>query len=154
MAQTYMKGPMDPASLGPISEEKLAEAKNELKELKTKTGWKEPERSHMDDKEIKWRFGGPPDYTIANLAYLKGRTRIHDEGSLEQIVENLVKTWEMERSHKIDVTQHKSVDLDRFSLGANNGPQFNNVEANKIGNYNVLLATANKDLYDMSKMTW
>jgi hypothetical protein len=122
MAQTYMKGPMDPSTMAPISEERLAEAKKELEELKTKTGWKEPVRSHMDDKDIKWRFGGPPDYTLADLAYLKGRTRNHKEGSLELIVENLVKTWEMERSHKTDCHQHMSVDQERFSLGANNGP--------------------------------
>ncbi len=122
MAQTYMKGPMDAGGLGPISEERLAKAKAELEKLKAKTGWKEPVRSHMDDKDTKWRFGGPPDYTLANLAYLKGRTRNHKEGSLELIVENLVKTWEMERSHKTDCHQHQSVDQDRFSLGANNGP--------------------------------
>ena len=98
MAQTYMKGPLDPASQGPISEERLAEAKKELDELLSKTGWKEPVRSHMDDPNIKWRFGSAPDYTLANLAYLKGKTRNHPEGSLELIVENLVKTWEMERS--------------------------------------------------------
>ncbi len=102
MAQTYMKGPIDPASQGPVTEERLAEARKELEALKKKTGWKDPVRSHMEDKNIKWRFGGPPDYTLANLAYLKGKTRNHKEGSLEQIVENLVKTWEMERSHKLD----------------------------------------------------
>ena len=97
-----MKGPMDAGGLGPISEERLAEARAELDALKEKTGWKEPVRSHMDDKCTKWRFGGPPDYTLANLAYLKGKTRDHKEGSLETVVENLVKTWEMERSHKLD----------------------------------------------------
>jgi len=70
------------------------------------TGWKEPERSHMDDKSIKWRFGGAPDYTLANLEYMMGKTQNHPEGSLELIVENLVKTWEMERSHKVDCKQH------------------------------------------------
>jgi len=55
----------------------------------------------------------------------------------------------MERSHKVDCKQHQSVDQERFYIGANEGPQFNNVEANKIGNYNVLLATARKDIYDM-----
>ena len=99
------------------------------------------------------RFGGPPDYTIANLYYLKvqtdfflktfslysaschivspgvasfflelevtgchgcvdfqGKTKNHPVGSLEMIVENLVKTWEMERSHKLDPNKHRSVD--------------------------------------------
>ncbi len=30
MAQTYMKGPIDPASQGPVTEERLAEARKEL----------------------------------------------------------------------------------------------------------------------------
>ena len=78
-----MKGPMDPASMGPISEERLGEAKKELADLLVETGWSLPIRSHMDDKDIMWRFGGPPDYTLANLAFLKGKTRNHKEGSLE-----------------------------------------------------------------------
>ena len=149
-----MKGPLDPASQGPISEERLQEAKKELEELKKKTGWSEPNRSFMDDKDIKWRFGSAPDYTLANLAYLKGKTRNHAEGSLAQIVENLVKTWEMERSHKSDYKQHQSVDQERFTIGANHGPQYDNEEADKIGNYNVLLANANPELYDAKNMTW
>ncbi len=47
-----------------------------------------------------------------------------------------------------------SVDQEQFSLGANNGPQYNNEEANKIGKYNVLLATADKNLYNMKEMSW
>ncbi len=108
----------------------------------------------MDDKDIKWRFGGAPDYTLANLAYLKGKTRNHKDGSLEIVVENLVKTWEMERSHKLDYKQHKSTDTERFALSSNNGPTFHNAEANKVGNYNVLLANADKNLYNMQRMSW
>ena len=45
-----------------------------------------------------------------NTINMKGKTKHHAEGSLEITVENLVKTWEMERSHKVDCKQHKSVD--------------------------------------------
>ena len=58
----------------------------ELTEIKEKFGYTEPTRSFMDDDNIKWRFGGPPDYSLANLLYLKGRSKVHAEGSLEQIV--------------------------------------------------------------------
>ena len=85
-----------------------------------------------------WRFGAPPDYTVANYAFATGKTKAHAPGSLEMIVENLVKTWEMERSHKSDPTQHKTVDQERFSIGANGGKMFNNLEANEVGNYNLL----------------
>ena len=53
----------------------------------------------MEDPNIVWREG-KPDYTQANMTYMEGRTKHHKEGSLEKIVENLVKTWEMEGSHK------------------------------------------------------
>ena len=61
-----------------------------------------PHRQHMDDPNIVWREG-KPDFTQVNKAYLEGRTRVHKEGSLEKIVEDLVKTWEMEASHKTRV---------------------------------------------------
>lgn len=65
-----------------------------------------PHRQFMDDPEIQWREG-KPDYTKLNKSYLEGRTRKHKEGSLEKIVEDLVKTWEMEASHKIRVEVRK-----------------------------------------------
>lgn len=58
-----------------------------------------PHRKYMDDPEIKWREG-KPDYTKINKLFLEGRSRVHKEGSLEKIVEDLVKTWEMEATHK------------------------------------------------------
>ena len=69
-----------------------------------------PNRSYMDDTAIKWKHE-KPDYTIADQAYMDGKTRQHQAGSLEKLVENLVKTWEMESTHKPDVnvsTNHKA----------------------------------------------
>lgn len=60
----------------------------------------------------------------------------------------------MERSHKTDPTQHQSVDQEEFRISANGGHVFNNVEANKVGNYNVLLNSADANLYDAKSMTW
>jgi hypothetical protein len=59
-----------------------------------------PIRQHMEDPEIVWRHGSKPDYTDVNEKFIKERTRKHKQGSLERIVEDLVKTWEMESSHK------------------------------------------------------
>ena len=60
-----------------------------------------PRQKFMEDPGIHWREG-KPDFTQVNKAYLEGRTRIHKEGplELEKIVEDLVKSWEMEASHK------------------------------------------------------
>jgi hypothetical protein len=128
-------------------------AKKELEQMKAEFGLKEPVRSFMDDPDIKWRFGGKPDYSLTDLLFLKGRTKHHPEGSLELVVENLVKTWEMERSHKTDHRQHSSVDQEHFSLSANGGRTFNNEEANQVGNYNVLLDSCPSEIYDADNTT-
>lgn len=78
----------------------------------------------------------------------------HKEGSLEKTVENLLKTWEMERSHKVDGYQHLSVDADDFEMSANGGRVFQNDEASRVGNYNILMSTCPKDVHDAKNMTW
>ena len=108
----------------------------------------------MDDPNTKWRFGGPPDYSLTDLYYLKQRSKEHPEDSLEKVVENLVKTWEMERSHKVDCKQHQSVDQKRFLISSNGGKKYNNVEANKVGNYNVLLDACPAEVWDKENVTW
>ncbi len=60
-----------------------------------------PVRSFMDDPNIKWRTK-KPDFSLVDAKYLKEKTRSHKEGSLGKIVENLVKSWECESSHKVD----------------------------------------------------
>jgi hypothetical protein len=125
-----------------------------------------PRRLFTDLPGIKWRFKDdsgkpkPPDYSLANYAYAIGKSINHMrdpdilKSSAESIVEDLVKSWEMERSHKPDHTQHMSTNPDRFSIRANFGKSFNNVEANRVGNYNALLAGADPKLYDYKGMTW
>ena len=137
-----------------FSKAELETYRVELEALKAEYNLKEPDRSFMDDPGIKWRYGGTPDYTIANLAFLKGRSKAHPEGSLELVVENLVKTWEMERTHKVDHTQHRTVDQDRFLISGNGGKTFNNEEANAVGNYDVLLSSCPKETWDSENSTW
>ena len=93
MAQTHMQGPLVNGSGHPLNKQELEDVKAELADIKERFGLTEPDRAFMDDPDIKWRFGGKPDYSLTNLKFLKERSRIHPEGSLELIVENLVKTW-------------------------------------------------------------
>jgi hypothetical protein len=155
MMQTHMQGPLDANGSGkPLTKEELDAVKDELEAIKTEYGYKDPVRSFMDDPSTKWVFGGPPDYSLTNLLYLKQRTNIHPEGSLEETVENLVKTWEMERSHKSDPTDHKTVHQDTFEISANGGKVFNHVEANEVGNYNVLLDSCPAEVWDSTNTSW
>jgi len=136
-----------------VTAQQLEDMKKELIELTTKHNMRLPVRSFMDDQTYKWRFGGPPDYTLANVFYLRGRTMNHHEGSLEQVVEDVVKTWEFERSHKLDVNEHKSTDGANFKIGANGAKMFSNVEAHEVGNYNVLLEPASESLWSKEMRT-
>lgn len=61
-----------------------------------------PNRMYMDDPEIEWRTTKPV-YDFVNAKYLAERIKFHKADSLEKLVENLVKTWEMESTHKIKV---------------------------------------------------
>lgn len=60
-----------------------------------------PERNYLDgEPDHVWR-NGKPDYTVVNQAYLAGKTRNWVAGSLGAVVESVVKTLEMEISHKV-----------------------------------------------------
>ena len=60
-----------------------------------------PTRDYMDKLGIEWR-SGKPSYDQVNEKYMLERRKNHAVGSLEKTVENLVKTWEMESTHKIN----------------------------------------------------
>jgi hypothetical protein len=59
---------------------------------------------------------------------------------LEELVENTVKIWEMEVSHKKDLSQWTTIDHDKYELQVNGGPMIAGKDAINLGNYNVLLS--------------
>lgn len=50
--------------------------------------------------DAQWRYQKPPDYTRSQQNLAKESIQHHLEGTLEAIVENLVRTFEMEVSWK------------------------------------------------------
>jgi hypothetical protein len=46
-----------------------------------------------NSSDIKWRHG-IPNYTKANALFDKHKTTDHQQGSLQSIVQNIVKNWE------------------------------------------------------------
>ncbi|XP_022102939.1 pathogen-related protein-like [Acanthaster planci] len=119
----------------------------ELKDLAEKYGFMRPDRGDLDDPSIPWK-NDKPDYCKADLLYFKGKTMNHKPGSLEMIVENLVKKWEMEASHLPDYTTWTTINAEKFKAQANGQKFFSGEESSTIGNYNWLLSAASKDLYD------
>ncbi|XP_070570408.1 uncharacterized protein [Ptychodera flava] len=109
-----------------------------------------PNRMYMDDENILWRHG-KPDYTLANKTFMKGRSKTHQTGSLERIVEDLVKTYEMEATNKLDPEDYGSVTRD-FQVSVNGGKYYNIDEVIDRGTYNVLLADC--PMYNASEQTF
>ncbi|GMN54360.1 hypothetical protein TIFTF001_023489 [Ficus carica] len=86
-------------------------------------------RSFMFDEEnpIQWRdHGCPPNFDSVNQLFEQGRTK----GSLEEVVQNAIKTWDMEISHKT---------LEKFKLFVNGRGGLSAEEIVRIGSYNALL---------------
>ncbi|KAK2189962.1 hypothetical protein NP493_92g03010 [Ridgeia piscesae] len=109
-----------------------------------------PVRSHMDDPNIKWRTT-KPDFTIVDQKYLKEKVMSHKEGSLAKIVENLVKSWECESSHKVDVKDWGTVNREKFVITVNGGRKLNLKDNIAMGNY--LMFLEDSPLYDTASLT-
>jgi hypothetical protein len=104
----------------------------------------DPYRSHLtgeEEQHTTWRHGSAPQYEVVNALFESGRTQVWPKGSLEEVVQNLVKSWEMELSHKTKVTDFKTIDHEKFCISVNGGPKLSAAETLKVGSYNALMAT-------------
>ncbi|CAA0842786.1 pathogenesis-related family protein [Striga hermonthica] len=91
-------------------------------------------KAYLNDDDVKnnnWRFGSPPNYDVVDKLFEQGRTKIWAPGSLEEKVQNIVKTWEMEMFHKVNFDDHKSVDPIKYRFNLNEHPHWFNGDAFK-----------------------
>ncbi|XP_073305361.1 pathogen-related protein-like isoform X2 [Primulina huaijiensis] len=124
-------------------------------------------RSYLTPEELKttkWQ-AGPPNYDVVNKLFEDGRTNIWPAGSLEEKIQNLVKTWEMELVHKADPNEYKTVDPQKFVVGINGKKYFTLQDIVKVGgSYNMFLHTSlppslrfydpDQETYDSSQTTF
>ncbi|XVE60176.1 hypothetical protein DITRI_Ditri05aG0107000 [Diplodiscus trichospermus] len=95
------------------------------------------------EKNTKWKFGAPPSYDVVDKLFEEGRTKIWPPGSLEEKVQNLVKTWEMEMFHKISPHDFKSVNLENYTASVNGRKPLTIEEKRKLGGgYNNFMQTS------------
>ncbi|KIW09321.1 hypothetical protein, variant 1 [Verruconis gallopava] len=91
-----------------------------------------------DDSSI-WRFGKKPDYTKTRKVYEETKRCNHAAGSLPDLVENLVKNWEIEASFKTRLEDWRTINQERYSFSMN-GKQRSSVDYMlKQGTYNAIL---------------
>lgn len=105
----------------------------------------DPYRSHLageGEAHTAWRHGSAPTYEHVNALFEKGRTQAWPKDSQEEVVQNLVKTWEMELSHKTQVSDFKTIDQHKFRISVNGGPKITAEETLQVGSYNALMASS------------
>ncbi|KAG6526631.1 pathogen-related protein-like [Zingiber officinale] len=102
-------------------------------------------RSHLSgdgEKHTQWRHGAPPTYDLVNDLFERERTNEWPKGSLEETVQNAVKTWEMELSHKTCLADFKSIHPTKYRFSVNGGVALTGEELLAAGSYNALLRSA------------
>ncbi|MBW4456933.1 MAG: ester cyclase [Nostoc indistinguendum CM1-VF10] len=90
------------------------------------------------DATVEWREGRP-DYSHTNQFREPERQCNHAEGSLNAIAHNLVRTFEMEATHKINPQQWLSVVTEKFRMSTNGGKQYTAQDVIDAGTYNLFL---------------
>lgn len=101
---------------------------------------------------IQWRHGGPPIYDSVNKLFEQGRTKVWPEGSLEETVQNAIKSWEMELSHKTRIKDFRTINPEKFKLFVNGREGLSAEETLKIGSYNALLKSSMPDEFKYYKV--
>ncbi|KAF1949204.1 hypothetical protein CC80DRAFT_497668 [Byssothecium circinans] len=90
--------------------------------------------------EANWRYGRAPDYSKTRKVYAETKSMSHEAGSLPQLVENLVKNWEVEASFKPTLKDWRTVDHANYSFAINGGEPQSADHMLKLGTYNAIIA--------------
>jgi hypothetical protein len=110
----------------------------------------------LDDASSRWRYGKAPDYSqprrvweesespnipsnCVTLKIIPAKQMNHPSGSLPQLVENLVKNWEVEASFKPDLTDWRTIDHANYSFAINGGPPQSAEHMLQVGTYNAII---------------
>ncbi len=92
-----------------------------------------------NDTGVEWREGERPDYSSNNQVWQQERQFQHPEGSLAAIAENLVRTFELEASNKVNPKQWLSVVADKFRMSSNGGREYTAEDVAQAGTYNLFM---------------
>ncbi|WP_199551069.1 ester cyclase [Streptomyces sp. N35] len=85
-----------------------------------------------------WREEAP-DYHYSHSVMPGQRTKQHESGSLDAIVESIVQVFEMEVSHKGDPATWVSMVTEKFRTRVNGGPWADAADIVDKGSYNILI---------------
>mmetsp|Transcript_37744 Transcript_37744/g.120300 ORF Transcript_37744/g.120300 Transcript_37744/m.120300 type:complete len:249 (+) Transcript_37744:2176-2922(+) len=121
-----------------LATELIATVHEPLSEESSGQPYGEVIRDYEPLADTRWRFG-TPNYARVNKLYFQHRSKIHREGSLESIVNKLVKNWEVESHHIANPKQWKTMDITKFQAMLNGGTPANAQLMADIGPYSLLI---------------
>ncbi|KAJ3549198.1 hypothetical protein NMY22_g976 [Coprinellus aureogranulatus] len=89
--------------------------------------------------EAKWRYNIRPDYSNTNKVFNETKSTNWPDGSLELLIQNLVKNWEKEASFKVDAKEWRTISQDKYEFRLNGGPASGAEDMLRLGTYNALI---------------
>ncbi|KAG6577036.1 hypothetical protein SDJN03_24610, partial [Cucurbita argyrosperma subsp. sororia] len=93
---------------------------------------------HLEGPTVEWRMGKPPNYEAVNKLFEEGRTKVWPKGTVEEQVQNIVKSLQMEFAYKTTPQDFKNINLHKF-IASINGRTVSCEEALKLGSFNTFL---------------
>lgn len=94
----------------------------------------------LGDKDAKWRYGRAPDYSKTRKMFAETKQKNHEAGSLPELVQNLVKNWEVEASFKPELKDWRTIDHEKYSFAINGSEPQGAENMLKVGTYNAIIA--------------
>ncbi|XP_022985125.1 pathogen-related protein-like [Cucurbita maxima] len=105
---------------------------------------------HLEAPTVQWKRGRP-SYEAVNKLFEDGRTKVWPKGSVEEKVQNMVKTLQMEFANKARLQDFKIINPQKFHVFVNGREGVSGEEAVKLGVFNVLLKNSLPEEYHYFK---
>ncbi|KAF2741147.1 hypothetical protein EJ04DRAFT_530737 [Polyplosphaeria fusca] len=94
----------------------------------------------LKDSSAKWRYGRAPDYSKTRKMFEETKSKSHEAGSLPELVQNLVKNWEVEASFKPEIQDWRTIDRENYSFAINGSDPQSAEHMLKVGTYNAIIS--------------
>lgn len=91
------------------------------------------------NQNVQWRYGKQPDYTRSDENLAKESNQNHSKNSLESLVQNLVRTFDIEANFKTNPQEWLSVVQDQFRMSTNGGVEYKLEDLIESGTYKLLI---------------
>ncbi|WP_427159971.1 ester cyclase [Aliinostoc sp. HNIBRCY26] len=89
--------------------------------------------------DVEWRYGQKPDYTRSDEKLAAESIQNHPENSLERLVQNLVRAFDIEANFKTNPSQWLTVVQDKFRMSTNGGYGYTITDLINSGTYKLLI---------------